>query len=64
MTSADRITLTLSNATETVVHYIYYIPATSVYYEESMMSYTGFSAAGTSSVASQTLEAGGHKINN
>ena len=64
MTSADRVTLTLGNGTTTVVHYIYYIPATSVYYEESMMSATGFSAAGTSTVASQTLEAGGQKINN
>ena len=64
MTSADRVTLTLGNGTDTVVHYIYYIPATSVYYEESMMSATGFSAAGTSSVANQTLEAGGAKINN
>ena len=64
MTSADRVTLTLGNGTTTVVHYIYYIPATSVYYEESMMSATGFSAAGTSTVASQTLEVSGAKINN
>ncbi|MGN1082581.1 MAG: hypothetical protein ACI4SJ_03465, partial [Candidatus Avispirillum sp.] len=73
MTSAERLTITLGSKGEDekgnevweyVNHYVYYIPATSVYYEESMMSYTGFSDVGTSSVANQTLEKGGEKIYN
>ncbi|MGM9635532.1 MAG: dockerin type I repeat-containing protein, partial [Candidatus Avispirillum sp.] len=73
MTSAERLTITLGSKGEDengnekwdyVNHYVYYIPATSVYYEESMMSYTGFSDVGTSTVANLTLEKGGEKINN
>lgn len=63
--SYDRLQITLEDTNGTkATHYIYIIPATNVYYEETFMEYEGFVHEGNSVVASQAAEEEGKKVNN